>query len=345
VIPPELKDLPEGRVTPLPSTGRFGRAAHLWSARERDALVAAIASRRPLLVQGDPGTGKTQLARAAAAVLGWRLHSVAIHSRYEPTELMARFDAVRRLADAQAQVRPAPGQTQQDFDRRYWEPGPLWLAYGWDSAQGYGSRIGAEPEATPNGHVLLLDEVDKAEPELPNLLLEVLAQRSFRIDALGLDVGCGGTDDGNASRAPAPLVIVTSNRERELPTPFVRRFMVLNMPNVAGERNRLLALAAAHFGSESGGSDTRLAPGIAEAAAERLLEQRRQAEEQGTYLPGPAEYLDLLHALASIAPRDGVAQADWLARTERYAFAKGLQADDGASAGPAADDGRLPDAS
>ncbi|HNJ52044.1 MAG TPA: AAA family ATPase, partial [Accumulibacter sp.] len=94
--------LASGAVSRLPETPEQAEAWHQWSAAEIDALTLAYAARRPLLVRGEPGTGKTQLARAAAVHLGWKLHVETIQPRFEPGDLVARFDAVRRLADAQA---------------------------------------------------------------------------------------------------------------------------------------------------------------------------------------------------------------------------------------------------
>jgi MoxR-like ATPase len=177
---------------------RFDDIVHQWSQNEIDALHLALASGRPLLVRGEPGTGKTQLALAVARALDWRLECVTISPRFEAQDLFYRFDAVQRLADAQA-AGVAGGGVKPDHC--YWLPGPFWLAFAWDDALGYGPQsaavkqyVGDGSEASPGshsagapasaaakpaGHVILIDEIDKADSDLPNSLLEVLGSREF----------------------------------------------------------------------------------------------------------------------------------------------------------------------
>ena len=223
--------------TPLPLLADAQRDAsvHCWSTEVIDALTLADVVKRPLLVRGEPGTGKTQLARAAAQHLGWALHAETIHPRYEAQDLVYRFDAVRRLADAQAQ--------RELDDSEYFEPGPIWKAFGWDSANGYGSCRG---QAHPAGHVILIDEIDKADSDLPNSLLEVLGQRSLWIAPLARLIGGPGV--------AAPLIVITTNEERELPPAFLRRCVVLNLaPDPAMTYLRwLVERGRAHFGVVDG---------------------------------------------------------------------------------------------
>lgn len=311
----KLRGIRPGSTTPLDPTGRFGRAAHFWSEPEINALMLAVAAGRPLLVKGEPGTGKTQLARAAAVVLSFELHHVAIHARYEPQELMVRFDAVGRLARAQ---RGGAALTRAE-ERRFWTPGPLWLALDWKGAQGYG-RSGKPGGAPPEGHVVLIDEIDKAETDLANALLDVLAQRSFRIEALGLDVGTGAA-------AAMPLIIVTSNDERELPDAFVRRCMVLTLAPPEGQleawlRQRVRAQRDASV----------VADRVLDEAIAQLNRERAAAQQGGRYRPGLAELLDLVSALAELAPADPAKQLAWLEKTRRYALGKSTAADEGRTA-------------
>jgi MoxR-like ATPase len=182
-------------------------------------LILAFSARRPLLVRGEPGTGKTQLARPAAAWLGWELHGLTIHPRIEASDLIYRFDAVKRLAGAQL------GRADL-IEADYWEPGPLWKAFGWSSASQYRS-LSKHPRPEPDGHVVLLDEIDKADSDVPNSLLDVLGQWTFEVPQLGLEFG--------SAALQLPLFLITTNEERELPAAFIRRCIVLNLepdPNV-----------------------------------------------------------------------------------------------------------------
>lgn len=184
--------------------GTWPKSVHRFDVETAAALRAAEAAGRPLLLRGMPGTGKSQTARAAAAAAApQRLFlSVVIDGRTEAPDLQWRFDAVGRLSDAHA---GGPGVKDS---AHYLSPGPLWWAYHWESAdKQWGFRQQGERPEPPagwkpeHGTVLLIDEIDKADPDLPNAFLEVLGNQGFSVPFLGERVVRGATP---------PLVIITT---------------------------------------------------------------------------------------------------------------------------------------
>jgi MoxR-like ATPase len=287
---------------------RFDEADHLWSQPEIDALTVALAARRPLLVRGEAGCGKSQLARAAAAVLGGLLEVEVIHPRYEALDLLWRFDAIARLADAQ--VRDDKGQSLLDStNKRYVQYGALGRAF---LAAGDSANSPSSPRA-----VVLIDEIDKADADLPNALLEVMGNRSFKVDALR-----------SVHKVPAdhaPLIVVTTNEERELPAAFVRRCVVLNLnPPVedAGLLKWLLDRAGAHKRFEGIDKDLR------RLAARQVMADRVVAAKAGYPKVGLAEFIDLLTALHDLT-RDvadpvkrAARQLTWMRQLNAYVLVK-----------------------
>jgi MoxR-like ATPase len=270
---------------------------HLVGKDEPLALQAALVTRRPLLVRGKPGVGKSQLARAAAVMLDRALVIHTVDASTETTDLLYRVDAVRRLATAQLRRDAAPaGDAKPEDDplhlTHFVEPGPLWWAFAWEGAKGrykhHGCRGRWREESSENGVVVLIDEIDKADPAVPNALLDVLAN--------------GGFDDPAGSRicagegAPPPLVIITTNEERALPDAFLRRCLVLHLElpdDPAKLRAYVVARARLHF--------PRLQEDVLDAAIDRLVKGREQAAVAGANAPGLAELVDLLRAVTELA--------------------------------------------
>jgi len=303
--------LTPGSVQELPESECQVTSFHQWSQEEIDALTLAYAANRPLLVRGEPGIGKTQLARAAAASqTNWVLHSETIHPRFEPHELLYRFDAIKRLADAQL----GPEAFKANVNT-HWRPGVLWKAFGWDLARPFLPE--SEREKAPSGHVVLIDEIDKVDSDLPNSLLEVLSQRSFAIEALGKVIG--------GPKVKPPLVVITTNEERELPAAFLRRCVVLSLEPSTNYKEWLVNRGMAHFGelrTDQGLRPGRLSVELLNLAADQLVSDRSLIKGAGLPLPGLAEYLDLLYALLELFPNDPKLRMDWLIRLSAYTFLK-----------------------
>jgi len=284
----------------LPKLGSWPASVHLFDAASAYALRAAEAANRPLLVRGEPGTGKSQLARAAAVATDRLFLSVVVNARTECQDLQWHFDAVGRLGEAQtlARVEDADLNTRL-HPRRFLSPGALWWALDWDSAQAQWETCANSPEAIPSapddwqssqGSVLLIDEIDKADTDLPNSLLETLGNGDFTVPYTGASVR-------QSSQNPPPLVIMTTNEERELPDAFLRRCLVLHLslPETDDALVQFLCQrGAAHF--PQGCSEA-----VRLRAARQLVEDRNAALDQGLPPPGQAEYLDILRALSNMA--------------------------------------------
>jgi MoxR-like ATPase len=278
-MPTPFLKLADNHVIDLGDRSGHHRPAHVIDRRSVVAINAALATGRPLLVRGEPGVGKSQLAHAAAVALGRRFRYCAVDASTEPHDLLYTIDAVARLARAQLVGALRTGTEADVAVEKFVRPGPLWWAFQWDAA----AKQAGEPADGKGGEavVVLIDEIDKADSSIPNALLDALGHRKFDVP------GCPQVKMGHA-----PLVVITTNEERSLPDAFLRRCFVLHLSLPEGPEEVQQALrvrGAAHF------------PGCAAeilAHAATLIAERRSAmRTERLPAPGVAEYIDLVDAV------------------------------------------------
>ena len=230
------------------------------------AVNAALALTRPLLVKGEPGTGKTLLAEEVAHALGRPLHQWHVKSTTKAQQGLYEYDAVSRLRDSQL------GDGRVGDIANYIKPGVLWHAF--DSE-------------TPA--VVLIDEIDKADIEFPNDLLRELDRMEFYVYE---------TQQTIVARH-RPLVVITSNNEKELPDAFLRRcfFHYIRFP----DRDTMTAIVDVHY------------PGLKRALLQEALEVFFALREVPGLKkkPSTSELLDWLKLLlAEDIPPEALRSAD-----------------------------------
>jgi MoxR-like ATPase len=189
-----------------------GTSSYVATADLKVAVNAAINLERPLLVKGEPGTGKTVLAHEIAGALKLSLITWHIKSTTKAQHGLYEYDAVARLRDGQL------GDAKVKDIANYIKPGKLWTAF-----------------TAPQKCVLLIDEIDKADIEFPNDLLLELDRMEFFVHETGQTI----------KAATRPLVLITSNNEKELPDAFLRRcfFHYIRFP----DRETMERIVAVHF--------------------------------------------------------------------------------------------------
>jgi MoxR-like ATPase len=225
------------------------------------AVNAAIALERPLLVKGEPGTGKTELAKQIATALGLDLIEWNVKSTTRAQQGLYEYDAVSRLRDSQL------GDERFNDISNYIRHGKLWEAFTADKKV-----------------VLLIDEVDKADIEFPNDLLQELDKMEFHV-----------YETGETIRArQRPIVIITSNNEKELPDAFLRRcfFHYIRFPDI----ETLHRIVEVHY------------PGIKQKLVSAALTQFYEIRDVAGLKkkPSTSEALDWIRLLVAddIAPED-----------------------------------------
>jgi len=216
------------------------------------AVNAAVKLRRPLLVKGEPGTGKTVLAHEIAEALDAPLIEWHVKSTTRAVQGLYEYDAVARLRDGQL------GDERVHDIANYIKRGKLWDAF-----------------TSPRLPVLLIDEIDKADIEFPNDLLQELDRMEFHVYETGETV----------KAADRPIVVITSNNEKELPDAFLRRcfFHYIRFP----DEQTMKEIIEVHF------------PGIQKMLVSRALEMFYQIREVPGLKkkPSTSELLDWLKLL------------------------------------------------
>jgi MoxR-like ATPase len=289
-------------------------SGYIYSPELIRAVKVALATERPLLLRGAPGTGKTTLAKDVAKILkapepqqpsGADYYQEVVTSRTEARDIEWRFDAILRLAETQLPTKLA----RVAEPANYVEPRALWWGFDPNGARTRGAPLGEastdkpaqDPLEKSGGSnpqrpgVVLIDEIDKAEPEVANDLLEPFDTKTFRVAETGVEV---------ASKRDVFLV-VTTNEERDLPAAFLRRCVVHELTRPKPEV--LAIIARTRFTLPENDPDVLKMAEFVEQLAKSALEQRLRA-------PGIAEFLDALAAVRVLKPGNDAREWEAIAR-------------------------------
>ena len=295
-----LQDFRDNKVvTPENMIDRRDGLLYLYNEDIILAVNVAIATGRPLLIKGPAGCGKSSLAYNIAKVLNRKYYEFVVTSRSKAKDLMWSFDAVRRLGDAQAKLlKLEKDEEVQRTYYRYIEPKQLWWIFDPNSARRRGLNVGEEiwfPEAKDlakeisndlTGAVLLIDEIDKADPDFPNNLLVPIGSLEFTVDEIQYPVTFQSQKD-KFEVSDLPLIIITSNEERELPTAFIRRCVILRLDYPTRENLINIATATIEDGSNQ--------KSIFEKVID-VFEMESDHEQKDVIRVSIAEYLDTVQA-------------------------------------------------
>jgi MoxR-like ATPase len=329
-----------GKPYDLPQMDAWPKSVHLFDEECVWAVKTALAANRPLLISGEPGIGKSQLPRAVAAFFQVPFLPFVVNARSECSHLLYESDPVSRLAQAQV-IDQSADENWRDLlaEERFVRPGPLWWAFNWTSARMQAQKwcrvCGADGKPSEGrecceacyepshkhlagwrpgeGCVVLIDEIDKADSEFPNGLLESLGNVGFDVIPARQPVTLEGRP---------PLVAITSNQERELPAAFIRRCLVLTIsfppdPKTQSPAEFLVERGRVHFGGAIHDDVYTQAAG--------LIVKERERQKDALHRPGAAEYLDILRALEELyrnAPDPRKEQLAALEKVARFSLRK-----------------------
>ena len=316
-----------GLTVGLPEIDSWRESAHRFDDDQVLALEASRLSGRPLLVRGEPGLGKSQIARAFATFNKWRLITTVVNARTEIEDLLYSIDHVSRLSDANqvvlreglARVSTASDEIEDLSEplaiQGYIHRGPVWNALE-PIVDSKDNRPGDPREGT----VLLVDEIDKAHPDVPNALLEVLNSMSFTVPQTGETI---------TGRRDKLFVVITANDERPLPSAFLRRCAVLTLSLGSEPEKRLVNIARAH--RDAGLLSAIDDEGIFEKAAEITVTYRNGITAPH-YRPGTSEFLDLLRVVNAKLASETMSEADIdtiMSKMSTFLIQKDFYSDDG----------------
>ncbi len=256
------------------------------------AVNVALATGRPMLVRGPSGGGKSSLACNIARRMKWCYYEQVVTSRTQARDLLWTFDSLRRLSDAQA-------KRLREQSAHYVEPGVLWWAFNPASAARRGLPTGegvedvtVDPGIGPKdaGAVVLLDEIDKADPDVPNNLLVPIGSFEFKVRETNTTV---------VAQRPL-LLLITTNDERVLPTAFMRRCVVLELD--PPDEDLLVKIAEQHYGPDSLNIYRPIAARVVKMAAEGAGPGKGAVVKGAAAPPAPstAEYLDTVRAFSDL---------------------------------------------